>query len=60
MTEQEKEARSNGDVVEYYHCSKCGCKIDDYGPTGSEIRGDMIYCGTFSPYNNNCKSKVKV
>ena len=41
--------------LEYYNCSRCGCKLDD--PTGGDEKiGDGIYCG---PYYNNCKMVVK-
>lgn len=50
LSEQKKDQESS-----YYHCSRCGCKLDD--PTDSdEIIGDGIYCGE---YYNNCKLTIK-
>lgn len=53
LSEQNKIAET--EELEYYHCSRCGRKLDD--PTeGDEIIGDGIYCG---PYYNNCKLIIK-
>ena len=41
--------------LEYYHCSRCGCKLDDPN-NGEEIIGDGIYCGE---YYKNCKMVVR-